>query len=73
MIQEEARVIFLNKKLMEHSIYNRTIGIITKIITEDNIEVTFLTNRNITKINVQKITVNFEINGVYASRYQFPL
>ena len=36
-------------------------------------EVTFPTNGSITKINVQKYTANFEINGIRASRCQFPL
>jgi len=72
-IQEGARVMFLNNKLFEHNICNGTIGVVTKSIDHDNVEVTFPTNENIVKINVQKTTVNFEINGVHASRHQFPL
>jgi hypothetical protein len=72
-IQEGARVMFLNNKLIEHGICNGTIGVITKVINEDNVEVTFPTNGNITKVNVRKITTCFEVNGAHASRYQFPL
>ena len=72
-IQEGARVMFLNNRLFEHDICNGSIGVITKCIDRDNVEVTFPTNENIVKINVQKTTANFEINGVHASRCQFPL
>ena len=72
-IQEGARVMFLNNKLFEHNICNGTIGVITKVIDIDNVEVTFPTSGNITKINVQRCLANFEINGARASRYQFPL
>src|SRR5438128_4183487 len=68
-IQEGARVMFLNNRLFEHNICNGTIGVITKSIDRNNVEVTFPTNENIVKINVQKNTANFEINGVHASRY----
>jgi len=73
MIQEGARVMFLNNKLFEHDICNGTIGVVTKSIDHNNVEVTFPTRENIVKINVQKATANFEINGVHASRHQFPL
>ena len=49
-IQEEARVMFLNNRLFEHNICNGTIGVITKVIDNDNVEVTFPTNGSITKI-----------------------
>ena len=40
-LQEGAHVTYLNNKLFEHNIYNGTIGIITKIIDDNNVEVTF--------------------------------
>ena len=64
---------YLNNKLIDHGICNGTIGIITKTINANNIEVTFPTNSNIIKLNVQKIFTNFNINSTRASRYQFPL
>jgi ATP-dependent exoDNAse (exonuclease V) alpha subunit len=73
IIQEGARVMYLNNKLFKHGICNGTIGIITKIINDENVEVTFPTTDNITKINIQKTTSYFSINGLPASRYQFPI
>ena len=61
---------FLNNKLYKHGICNGTIGIVTKIIDPENVEVTFLMN---TKIIVQKEVAHFEFNGNRASRQQFPL
>ena len=46
---------------------------ITKVVDDDNVEVTFPTTDNVVKINIQKSTANFNINGIPASRYQFPL
>ncbi|MDW3631959.1 MAG: hypothetical protein QOK71_11010 [Nitrososphaeraceae archaeon] len=63
----------MNNKLFEHNICNGTVGVITKCVDNDNVEVTFPTSENIIKINVQKTTANFEINGIHASRHQFPL
>ena len=40
-LQEGAHVTYLNNKLFEHNIYNGTIGMITKIIDDNNVEVTF--------------------------------
>ena len=57
----------------EHGICNGTIGVITKVIDDDNVEITFPTNGNIIKMNVQKITINFEINSTHVLRCQFPL
>src|SRR5215213_5530104 len=64
---------FLNNKLFDHNICNGTIGVITKVFDENIIEVTFPTQNNILKVNVQKMNAHFNINGVPASRYQFPL
>ena len=68
-LQEGAHVTYLNNKLFEHNIYNGTIGIITKIIDDNNVEVTFPITE---KINVQKTTSYFNINGIPASRSQSP-
>ena len=35
-------------KLFEHGICNGTIGVITKVIDDDNVEITFPTNGNTT-------------------------
>ena len=40
-LQEGARVMFLNNKLYEHGICNGTIGVVTKIIDCENVEVAF--------------------------------
>ena len=49
-IQEGARVMFTNNKLFEHNICNETIGVITKVVDDDNVEVTFPTTNNVMKI-----------------------
>src|SRR5438132_667218 len=51
-----------NNKLSEHGICNGTIGVIIKIIDQDNIEVIFPTNTSITKNNLLK-----KINFIYKS------
>jgi len=72
-LQEGARVMFLNNKLFEHNICNGTIGIITNLIDNQTVEVTFPTPNDITKVNIQKETAYFNINGNPATRQQFPL
>jgi ATP-dependent exoDNAse (exonuclease V) alpha subunit len=72
-LQEGSRVMFLNNILFEHSICNGSIGVITKVVDDENIEVTFPTTDNLLKINVQKVTARFDINGSPATRRQFPL
>jgi len=64
---------FLNNKLFDNDICNGTIRIVTKLIDDENIEVTFPTLNGITKITVQKECSYFEIDGKNASRQQFPL
>ena len=44
-----------------------------KITNNENIKVTFPMTDNITKINIQKTTLYFNINGIPASRRQFPI
>ena len=72
-LQEGACVMFLNNKLFEESICNGSVGIMTKIIKNENMEVTFPTTDSISKVIIQKETSYFEINGKRASRKQFPL
>ncbi len=72
-LQEGARVMFLNNKLFTDQICNGTIGIVTKIVDEVNVEVTFPTFTSINKVIVKKETTYFEIDGRRASRQQFPL
>jgi len=59
---------YLNNKLFGHGICNGSIGIITKITNNENIEVTFPMTDNITKINIQKTISYFNINGISALR-----
>jgi len=59
---------FLNNKLFNDDICNGTIGIITNIINDTNVEVTFPTFTSINKVIVQK---EFQIDGKRASRQQF--
>src|SRR6266498_802330 len=73
MMQQVPDIIYLNNKLFEHGICNGSIGVITKIVDNENIEVTFPMTDNITKINVQKMTSYFNINGIPSSRHQFPI
>ena len=72
-LQVGARVMFLNNKLFDESICNGTIGVVTRMIDDENVEVTFPTLTSISKIIVQKETYHFEADGKNASRRQFPL
>ena len=49
-LQEGARVMFLNNKLFDDDICNGTIGIITDIIDNTSVEVTFLIFTSINKV-----------------------
>src|SRR6266511_6369194 len=46
---------------------------ITRLVDDENVEVTFLRFDSVVKIVVQKETSYFEIDGKRASRKQFPL
>jgi ATP-dependent DNA helicase PIF1 len=72
-LQEGARVMFLNNKMFDESICNGTVGVITRLVDDENVEVTFPTFDSVVKIVVQKETSYFEIDGKRASRKQFPL
>ena len=60
-------------KLFNEELSNRSIGIITKLIDENHIEVAFSINSGINQIIVEKITTYFNFNGASAYRTQFPL
>ena len=64
---------FLNNKMFDENICNGTVGVITRLVDDENVEVTFPTFDSVVKIVVQKETSYFEIDGKRASRKQFPL
>ena len=66
-------MIFLNNKTFDKSICNGTVGVITRLVDDENVEDTFPTFDSVVKIVVQKETSYFEIDGKRASRKQFPL
>ena len=71
IIKEDAKAMF--HKLFNEELSNRSIGIITKLIDENHIEVAFSINSGINQIIVEKITTYFNFNGASAYRTQFPL
>jgi len=73
IIREGARVMFLTNKLFKEELCNGSIGVITKLIDENHIEVVFPINSGINQVVVEKITTYFNLNGVPAQRTQFPL
>ncbi len=73
MIKEGARVMFLTNKLFNEELCNGSIGVVTKLIDDDHIEVAFPINSGINQIVVKKITAYFNLNGAPAQRTQFPL
>ncbi|CAG8741964.1 17304_t:CDS:2, partial [Rhizophagus irregularis] len=72
-IREGARVMFLTNKLFNENLCNGSIGVVTKLIDEDNIEVAFPIDSGINQVIVKKMTAYFELNGAPAQRTQFPL
>ena len=72
-LQEGARVMFLNNKMFDESICNGTVGVITRLVDDENVKVTFPIFDSIVKIMDQKETSYFEIDGKRDSRKQFPL
>jgi len=73
IIREGARVMFLTNKLFKEELCNGSIGIVSKVIDENNIEVIFPISSGINQIVVKKITAYFNMNGAPAQRTQFPL
>src|SRR5947209_9584251 len=64
---------FLNNKLFNDDICNGTIGIVTEIMNNTEIEVTFPTFTSINKVIVQMETTYFDIDRKRASRQQLSL
>jgi len=64
---------FLTNKLFNENLCNGSIGVVTKLIDEDNIEVAFPIDTGINQVIVKKITTYFNLNGAQAQRTQFPL
>ena len=73
IIREGARVMFLTNRLFKEELCNGSIGVITKLIDENHIEVVFPVNSGINQVIVEKITAYFNMNGAPAQRTQFPL
>ena len=73
IIREGARVMFLTNKLFSEELCNWSIGVITKLIDENHIEVVFPINSGINQIVIEKTTAYFNFNGAPAQRTQFPL
>ena len=72
-VKEGARVMFLTNKLFNENLCNGSIGVVTKLIDEDNIEVAFPIDTGINQVIVKKITTYFNLNETPAQRTQFPL
>jgi len=73
-LQPGARVMFLNNDMMNQGICNGTIGIVTNVNHQDtNVHVTFLNTGSLMHTIVLPKTSYFTINGMNASRRQFPL
>ena len=72
-IKEGARVMFLTNKLLDKGLCNGSIGVITKLIDENHIEVAFPVKSGINQVIVEKITAYFNLNGAPAQRIQFSL
>ena len=62
-IKEGARVMFLTNKLLDKGLCNGSIGVITKLIDENHIEVAFPVKSGINQVIVEKITAYFNLNG----------
>src|ERR1051326_2859847 len=73
IIREGARVMFLTNKLFKDELCNGSIGVVTKLIDENHIEVAFPINNGINQVIVEKITTYFNLNGSPAQQIQFPL
>ncbi|CAG8600583.1 13969_t:CDS:2 [Cetraspora pellucida] len=73
-IQPGARVMFLTNSQHQHRIANGTIGIITDLDPQLNlVYVSFCIEGAIINTSFTKFTSNFDINGIPASRTQFPI
>jgi len=63
ILKEDARVMFLTNKLFNEELCNSSIGVITKLIDENQVEVVFPISNGINQIIVEKITAYFNLNG----------
>lgn len=66
IIREGARVMFLTNKLFNEQLCNGSIGVVTKLINENQIEVAFPINNGINQVTVEKITTYFNLHGALA-------
>jgi hypothetical protein len=73
IIREGARVMFLTNRLFKEELCNGSIGVITKLLDTNRIEVVFPVNSGINQVVVEKTTAYFNMNGAPAQRTQFPL
>jgi ATP-dependent exoDNAse (exonuclease V) alpha subunit len=64
---------FLTNKLFDKKLCNGSIGVVTKLIDNDNVEVVFPIDSEVNQVIVKKMTAYFELNGAPAQRTQFPL
>ena len=73
-MQIGARDMYLNNSQMQHNVCNGTIGIITDVdVDADQVRVVFSSRSSLVDAVVSRITVKFVLNGLPASRTQFPL
>src|SRR6266511_1319785 len=73
-MQIGARVMYLNNSQMQHNVCNGTIGIITDVdVDSEQVRVAFSSHSSLVDAVVSRITVKFVLNGLPASRTQFPL
>jgi hypothetical protein len=73
IVREGARVMFLTNRLFKEELCNGSIGVITKLIDENYIEVVFPINSGINQVIIEKITAYFNMNDAPAQQTQFPL
>ena len=73
-LQLGAKVMFLNNSQIQYQICNGTVGIVTDIDVENNnVRVAFSVCSAIVDMVISKQAFHFLVNGVSASRSQFPL
>ena len=73
-LQQGARVMYLNNKLIDKGICNGTIGVVTDLdISRGIVRVAFCIHGGLVDIAVSKDTATFYLDGLYANRTQFPL
>jgi ATP-dependent DNA helicase PIF1 len=73
ILKEGGRVMFLNNKYFSKGIYNGSIGVILKILSESLVEVVFPTSTGMIIMKIEKDTTYFVINEGSARCTQFSL